>query len=142
VFFIKVDVMQLSADLTILGTLGEVQLEEFAEQLQETIGEGSLAGRAVLYDRSGACLMTCRNDLWLGRLQQMVLASGASRIAEVVSPSAVQSPALAPHWQRFHKLAEAHAWVIRRGDEPRIRPTNDLVTQLFCHPTPALRRAG
>jgi hypothetical protein len=146
VFFIKVDLMQLSVELTVLGTFGEVQLEEFVGELEGAISEGALRGRTVLYDRSRACLMTCRNELWLRRIQEMVLGAGAARVAELVTASDAQSPALAPQWQRFQKLAEARSWVIRRGDDTKLQPTNEVVTQLFSREpparAPALRRAG
>jgi hypothetical protein len=116
-FSIKIDVMRESAELRLLGTQGEAQLAEFVRELEQTIAEGAIPARAILYDRSNARLMSARNDRWLGRIQELLLGSGSAKIAEVMGPGEPMTPSLSAQWQRFDKMAEAQAWLLRRAED-------------------------
>lgn len=116
-FSIKIDVMRESAELKLVGSQGETQLAEFVRELEESIADGAIPGRAVLYDRSNAKLMSGRNDRWLGRIQELLLASGSTKIAEVTGPGEPITPALSSQWQRFEKISDAQAWLLRRAED-------------------------
>jgi hypothetical protein len=116
-FTIKIDVMRESAELRLLGSQGEVQLAEFVRELEETISDGSIAVRSVLYDRSTARLMSSRNDRWLARIQELLLSTGSAKVAEVMAPGEPFAPCLSSQWQRFDKTADAQAWLLRRIDD-------------------------
>ena len=116
-FSIKIDVMRESAELKILGTQGETQLAEFVRELEESIADGAISGRSVLYDRSNARLMSGRNDRWLARIQELLLGCVATRVAEVAGPGEPITPTLSAHWQRFDKIADAQAWLLRRAED-------------------------
>jgi hypothetical protein len=116
VFSIKIDVMRESAELRLLGSQGEVQLAEFVRELEQTINEGAICVRSVLYDRSAARLMSARNDRWLARIQELLLGVGTMRIAEVMAAGEPYAPCLSAHWQRFEKISDAQAWLLRRID--------------------------
>lgn len=116
-FTIKIDVMRESAELKLLGTQGESQLAEFVRELEESIADGAIPGRAVLYDRSSARFMSGRNDRWLGRIQELLLGSGTTKVAEVTGPGEPVTPVLSAQWQRFEKLADAQAWLLRRAED-------------------------
>jgi hypothetical protein len=116
-FSIKIDVMRESAELKLLGTQGETQLAEFVRELEQTVSEGAIPGRAVLYDRSNAHFISGRDDRWLGRIQELLLSSGTAKIAEVMGPGEPMTPCLYPHWQRFEKMSDAQAWLLRRAED-------------------------
>lgn len=116
-FSIKIDVMRESAELRLLGSQGEVQLSEFVRELEQTVADGSLCVRSALYDRSAARLMSARNDRWLARIQELLLSAGISKVAEIMAPGEPYAPTLSAHWQRFEKLPDAHAWLVRRVDD-------------------------
>jgi hypothetical protein len=116
-FSIKIDVMRESAELRLLGTQGETQLAEFVRELEQTISDGAIPSRAVLYDRSNARLMSGRNDRWLGRIQELLLNSGTAKIAEVMAPGEPMTPTLCAQWQRFERIADAQAWLLRRPED-------------------------
>jgi hypothetical protein len=116
-FSIKIDIMRESAELRLLGTQGETQLAEFVRELEQTIEEGVIPGRAILYDRSDARLMSCRNERWLARIQELLLKSGAAKIAEIVAVDEPQTQNFYSHWQRFEKAADAQSWLLRRAEE-------------------------
>jgi hypothetical protein len=116
-FSIKIDVMRESAELRLLGAQGEIQLAEFVRELEQTVSEGAGAVRSVLYDRSAARLMSSRNDRWLARIQELLLSDGSMKIAEVMAPGEPFAPCLSAHWQRFEKMADAQAWLLRRIDD-------------------------
>jgi len=144
VFFIKIDVMHQIAELFLSRSQGEAQLEEFTGQLREAITDGALSGRVVLFDHGLACFMTSANERWLGHVQQLLLDSGALKIAEVVGASGLPAPALSPNWQRFEKVGEARSWLVRR-DEPTPSQRRSTVTRLPArqpHRGSAFRRAG
>jgi len=116
-FTIKIDIMRESAELHLLGSQGEVQLAEFVRELEETISEGGISVRSVLYDRSSAHLMSTRNDRWLGRIQELLLSTGSAKVAEVMAPGEPFAPSLSAQWQRFDKASDAQAWLLRRIDD-------------------------
>lgn len=116
-FSIKIDVMRESAELRLLGSQGEVQLSEFVRELEQTVSEGSISVRSVLYDRSAARFMSVRNDRWLARIQELLLTAGISKIAEIMAPGEPYAPTLSSHWQRFEKISDAQAWLLRRLDD-------------------------
>ena len=116
-FAIKIDIMRESAELRLLGNQGETQLAEFVRELEQTIAEGAIPGRAVLYDRSSARFMSNRNERWLSRIQELLLGSGTAKIAEVMGPGEPLTPSLSPHWQRFEKMSDAQAWLLRRAED-------------------------
>jgi hypothetical protein len=117
-FSIKIDVMRESIELQLVGVQGEVQLSEFVSELEQAVADGAMADRSVLYDRSTARLMCGRNDRWLARIQELLLGSGSSKVAEVMSagePSLL--PCLSSQWQRFEKTSDAQAWLLRRLED-------------------------
>lgn len=116
-FSIKIDVMREAAELRLLGSQGEVQLAEFVRELEETVAEGAISVRSVLYDRSAARFMSSRNDRWLARIQELLLSAGSMKIAEVMAPGEPFAPCLSSQWQRFEKLSDAQAWLLRRVDD-------------------------
>ena len=116
-FSIKIDVMRETAELILLGSQGEVQLAEFVRELEDTMAQGSVAIRSVLYDRSAARLMSGRNDRWLARIQELLLSTGTTKVAEVMAPGEPFAPCLSSQWQRFEKIADARAWLLRRIED-------------------------
>jgi hypothetical protein len=116
-FSIKIDVMRESAELHLLGVQGEVQLAEFVHELEQMIAERAIVVRSVLYDRSAARLMSSRNDRWLARIQELLLSIGSMKVAEVMAPGEQYTPCLSSLWQRFEKIPEAQAWLVRRIDD-------------------------
>ncbi len=143
-FFIKIDVMHQSAELFLSRSQGEAQLEEFTAQLRECIMDSALMGRVVLFDHALACFMTPANDRWLAHVQQLLLESGAVKVAEVVGSSGLPAPALSPNWQRFEKVSDARSWLVRR-DEPVASQKRSTITRLPARQSvrgSAFRRAG
>lgn len=116
-FSIKIDIMRESAELSLVGTQGETQLAEFVRELEETVDEGAMPGRTILYDRSAARLMSCRNERWLTRIQELLLKSGATKIAEIVAADEPQTLDFYANWQRFEKATDAQSWLVRRAEE-------------------------
>jgi hypothetical protein len=116
-FSIKIDIMRESAELHLLGVQGEVQLAEFVHELEQMMSERAIVVRSVLYDRSAARLMSGRNDRWLARIQELLLGFGRTKIAEVMAPGEQYAPCLSSMWQRFEKISEAQAWLLRRIDD-------------------------
>jgi hypothetical protein len=116
-FSIKIDIMRETAELHLLGSQGEVQLAEFVQELEQSVADGAIAVRSVLYDRSGARFMSSRNERWLARIQELLLSSGGAKVAEVMGPGEPYAPALSAQWQRFEKVSDAQAWLLRRIDD-------------------------